>query len=254
MNLPLILILAILATPMPSPPASPTPAPAQTDPCTTGGRTAVLATIDRPTLGFSSCSVAPRDVLLEAGAQFNTGTSPLTHLGQAIWRYGAAPRLEFDALGPDYVNLRAPGSGFADAGAGLKWQFVHGTTSTAAIDLLFTEPTGAAALTAGIPTQTFNLDYGTSFGKFGLGATAAFTRGNPSANAFTTVLTDQFNARTQWFTEGIEQFGASGSNTGADFGLQYLLSDSFEVDAEAGALNGRNGSTRWTGFGFGLRF
>ena len=252
MNLPMILILTVLAA-VPSPSPAPTPGPAQ-DPCSSGGHAAILAAIDRPTLGFSACPIAWHDVLLEAGAQFNTGADTQTQLGQSIWRYGAAPRLEIDAIGPTYVNLRGPGSGYADAGAGAKWQFFRGGASMAAVDALFTVPSGAAAVTAGIPTQTLNLDYGTSSGNFGLGATAAFTHANPSVDIFTTALTNQFNQRTQWYAEGIRQFGAAGAASGGDAGLQYLLTDAIEIDAEAGALNGRSGTTRWTGFGFALRF
>ena len=93
--------------PVASSAASPSPAPA--DPC--GGPGRLLATANRPTVGFSACAVAPHTAVFELGYQNQvTGTpargSVQSQVPQNFLRIGVAPRFEIDVDGPNYIATR----------------------------------------------------------------------------------------------------------------------------------------------------
>ncbi|MFN2450007.1 MAG: transporter [Candidatus Baltobacteraceae bacterium] len=257
MNLGMTLILtALMATaPQPSPSASP-----GADPCSgPGGHTAVLAALDRPTVGFSPCALKPGETLLEAGYQHSSGSAPFAQLGQGFLRFGVARNLEADAIGPSYVQQLAPprASGFADPGAGLKWEFAHGASSAGALDVLLTVPAGSRAFTSGAPTQTVNVDYSASFGKFGFASTLGVVHAaGYDAVLPSVVASNQYNARTQLYLEAFGQ-SRTGVQTGGLFGFdggaQYLLTPQLEVDAEFGHTASQSAGAPYVGFGFGVR-
>lgn len=229
--------------------ADPTPAPSP-DPCADSGRTGMLATIDRPTVGFSACAVKRNDVLAEFGYANQTDAGGATPAyPQGLIRYGAAPNLELDVLGP---------SGHFDSGAGLKYELRHDASGSEAIDFLYTAPNGAPGYSAGYAVETVNFDAGTSLGgTWSGGITLGYQMGAVSALLPSAVVVKQFTPSSQAY---VEAFGATrtrpggGWRIGYDAGLQYLLNDRLEVDAEAGTTASDQTHAHYLGFGFGVRF
>ena len=253
-NLLTILILTALASPTPAPAATPTP-----DPCGKDGHTAVLSAINRPTVGFSPCAIKPHEFLGEFGVQPERGTSDFVQIGQGFMRFGEAPNVEVDVIGPAYQTQSAPvhASGFADSGVGMKWEFAHSQSSAFGMDVLLTAPTGAAAFTAGVPTQTVNVDYSTSFGKFGVASTIGALHTNAYSSLLpSVVVSNQWTDNAQWYAEAFAQTKTS-ANTGAllgfDGGVQYMIAPQLELDVEAGRTISDVARERYVGVGVGVR-
>jgi hypothetical protein len=253
----MILIFALATVASPSP--SPTPKPA--DPC---GSTQVnlLAALNRPSIGYSACTITPGQNVDELGYQNTVGSgADVAAYPQGFLRFGLVPDLEFDLIGPAYGVSALGGSrsaGFFDTGIGAKYRFWHDTQRALAVDFLYTAPTGAGSFTAGGPTATLNLDYSMPLaGRLGLATTvgaqraAGFSSVLPSA-----VVSYQWNARAQAFIEAFGQTHTSpqgGSLFGMDAAMQYLLTPDLEFDVEIG----RTVSTdrrHYVGFGLGARF
>lgn len=248
----MILILAVAATPAPA--ASPAP-----DPCgTAGGHTALLSTLNRPTIGFSPCAVKPRESVLEFGYANQAGDTASTTYPQGDLRFGLAPSVEFSLLGPAYQVTRAPAAenGFLDWGAGLKWEAAHTAQSALGFDFLYTVPNGARAFTAGKPTATINADYGTSLSdRFAFGTTIGYIASSggwlPSV-----VFTNAFNTRAQFYAEAYAQTKmqpGGGTLFGLDGGIQYLITPALEVDFEAGSTSSEIARAHYLGAGVGVR-
>lgn len=257
----ILILAAVTATPSPSP--SP-------DVCG-GTHTNLLATLNRPSIGFSACAVKPREFLAELGYQNSTlENGRATQYPQGFLRYGVTTNWEVDVIGPAYglaggdVNR----SGFFDSGLGAKYEIWHDANAAFATDLLYTLPTGAAGFTTGGATQTLNLDYSTSLSSIfsfattvGGASTYAASLNGEEGRFFTllpsAVITDQWNPRAQAF---IEAFASTrtrpdgGSLFGQDIAFQYLLTAQFELDVEAGQTVDDTGYSHYVGFGFGARF
>lgn len=247
----------LAATVAAAPTPSPSPQAAHSDVCTAHGHTAVLNAVNRPTVGFSPCAIKRGEALLELGAQAGGGGSGQTHFGQGFLRFGLAPGIEIDAIGPDYILQRDPAArGFADSGLGMKWQVASDAQSAAGIDLLYTTPNGASALTAGHSTQTVNFDYARSFGNFGFATTLGALHANYDALLPSVVLSNQFNDRAQWYAEAFAQTHyapGSGALMGLDGGLQILVTPDLEADAEIGRTISDTQRTRYVGAGLAIR-
>jgi len=268
MNLGIILILALLASPAPSPRPAATPA---TDPCG-GTTTGLLAALNRPTIGFSACAVKPHESVWEFGYN-NVAQSDGSHAAiypQSFIRFGFGRRLELDVIAPLYAVQQFQGTvqrGFLDSGIGAKYEFFQDESSVAAADLLYSMPTGATTFTAGAPIATLNLDYGralspvsgfattigiqSSYSQDLNGRSARFTSLVPSV-AFTT----QTNPRTQFYVEAFGQTRLrpdGGTLFGINGGIQYLLLPYLELDAELGQTSTDLAHTHYLGFGLGLR-
>lgn len=245
MDLGIILILTALAGPAPSP----SPAAPPADPCG-AAHTALLAALNRPTIGFSPCAVKPRDVVFEAGYANQTGGQSISLYPQGFLRYGVSPNLEVDFIGP---------SGKFDSGVGAKYEVAHDDTSALGLDLLYTMPTGSAVFSAGAPVMTFNVDYSHDVGsRFGFGTTAGIAHyGAVTALVPSVVFSNQFNSRAQLYAEAYASTKLrpdGGSLFGLDGGAQYLLSPQVEVDAEIGRTQTDVAASHYVGFGFGVRF
>ncbi len=273
------MIAAAQNVPVPSAPvASPSPSPgAPDDPC--GGDARLLATLNRPTVGYSACAVAPGAIILEEGYQVQeqgsgATASIATQYPQSFTRIGVGRGLEFDVIGPYYNTLAGPdgkgGSqrthGYQDSGLGLKYEFVPRGRYTIAIDALYTAPNGSPGYTVGGATETINFD--ASFAAtptFGIGATLAssFTSGfntdgklsrfsvfTPSA-----VLTKQFKGFYQLYAEYVyvSKLGPDrGGRAFADYGVQHLLNKHFEIDVELGNSITANPNLQFKYLGIGL--
>jgi len=269
MNLGIILIFVVLASPAPSP--SPA-ASAASDPCG-GAPTNLLAALNRPTIGFSACALKPHESVWELGYNNvpQSDGSRTAVYPQGFIRFGAARQVELDIIGPNYQVQNTAGNlqrGFTDSGIGAKYEFFQDASNVAAIDFLYSVPTGAPAFTAGAPTATVNFDYGRSLSPAsGFGITlgvqstyaqalsrrsARFVAWLPSVS-FTT-LTDP---RTQFYAEAYGQTPLrpdGGTLFGIDGGVQYLLTPNVEVDAELGQTATDLVHGHYIGLGFGVRF
>ncbi|HEV2262842.1 MAG TPA: transporter [Candidatus Rubrimentiphilum sp.] len=257
----LALVVVALASPVPSP--SP-------DPCG-GAHTNLLATLNRPTIGFSACSVKTRESVWEIGyANAESSGAHVAAYPQGFLRFGLARGLEFDVIGPAYEAQSAPGlqqNGFLDSGAGLKYEYYQDPSNVAAVDVLYTAPTGSAAFTAGAPIATLNLDYGHSFSSSSgfattLGVQSSFASDlNGRSSRFfaalpSIVFTTQSNTVTQFYAEAYGQTRLrpdGGALFGLDGGVQYLITDSLEIDGEVGSTVTDLVRAHYVGFGFGLR-
>ena len=268
----LVFVLAAAAA-VPIPSASPAPAAAQTDPCATAqGTTSLLATVNRPTVGFSPCAVKPHEWLVEAGYANQTGSAGTgVSYPQGFIRFGAAKNLELDLIGPAYLAAHGPGGaqfGLADSGIGAKFEIAHSSDGTLGVDVLYTLPNGSKAFTAGSSTQTVNLDYSIQLSplfSFGTTIGGALTSAQSLSGQYgrfqtllpSAVLTDQFNARTQVYAEAFAQTQIrpdGGTLSGLDGGIQYLLNSKLEVDAEAGRTITDVARAHYYGVGFGVRW
>lgn len=261
----MILIFAAAAT------ASPSPAPVSADVCG-APHTNLLAVLDRPSVGFSPCAVKPGERVFELGyAGASGGDGRSATFPQGFLRFGTGPNLEVDVIGPAYslqeTSLGRTG-GFQDSGLGAKYELWHHGGAAMGLDFLYTMPTGAAALTAGAPVQTVNLDYSApvssivsvsstlgiqnSFAVSRSGASGRFTSELPSV-----LINDSWNPRAQAFVEAFGQTRTrpdGGSLFGVDANLQYLLAPQIEVDVGVGRTVTSGAPSHFAGFGFGLRF
>lgn len=254
--------------------ASPSPAPspgasAAPDPC--GGDARLLATLNRPTVGYSACAVAPGTLVLEEGYQ-NTqqgsgaAGSTLIQYPQSFIRYGVKQGFEIDLVGP-YFNKLARTSGYSDGGVGFKYEFTPRGRFTIGIDGLYTGANGSPGFTSGGPTQTLNLDVAYSITPtFGVGTTLAYlsTSGFDAAgkksrfNVFlpSFVLTTQLANKYQLYSEYVYASKLApdmGGRAFFDFGVQKLLGKRFELDIEEGISTTPDPNLKfnYVGIGFG---
>jgi hypothetical protein len=264
------LLIVVLAATAAAPSPSPSPQP---DPCG-GVKTNMLATLNRPTIGFSACAVKEHESVWEFGYnnEPQSDGSRIAIYPQGFVRFGAGRGLEFDVIGPGYAVTRQPAGsiqrGFLDTGVGAKYEFFQDTTTVAAVDLLYSLPTGAPSFTIGAPVATLNLDYGRSLSPVSGFATtvgiqssyaqdlsgrgARFVSFVPSV-----ALTTQTNPRTQFYAEAFGQTRTrpdGGTLFGINGGIQYLLAPQLEIDAELGQTVTDLVRGHYLGVGLGLRF
>jgi hypothetical protein len=241
--------------PVAAPIASPTPAP---DPG--GGAGRLLATANRPTIGFSACAVKRNTAVFELGYQNQVnGTasdgSVQTQVPQNFLRLGVAQRFELDVIGPNYERTRSYGAGspgmvtngVTDSGLGFKYEFVPTGKWTLGIDGLYTGPNGSSFLTAGNATYTGNLDasyalspttaIGTTIAVTSTGGFANGVHGRYGVTEPSFVLSTQIPHFYQFYAEYV-LVSKIGLNDGAraftDFGVQKLLGETTEIDVEYG--------------------
>lgn len=278
MNLRLILIFAISVLAMAGkaeadPAAVPLPAPAvaQSDSC--GGlHTDLLAALNRPTIGFSTCAVKPRDVVAEFGytnERFGSGDADAVY-PQSFVRYGVTPGWEVDVFAPLYADAMSAGAhrfGALDSGVGFKYQLPTAGKTQLAVDGLYAFANGARTFSAGRPTATINLDAGRSLtGTLSVGATLGYTstggqridgsNGPYRAWLPSGVVVKQLSPVTQLYAEA---YGATrirpdgGSRFALNGGVQTLVGPRFELDAEIGRTVTDLDRSHYLGLGFGVR-
>lgn len=268
----LLILSCVGADSTPAP--SPTPSP---NPC--GGPSGLLASLNRPTLGYSACAVAPDSALFEIGYQneiigVGADAQVQTQYPQNFLRLGVASRFEVDVIGPNEASERIPQSGAPDAqvngsfdsGLGFKYEFAPHGASIVAIDGLYTAPTGNKAFTAGNATFTGNLDVQYALGpETGIGTTLAFTssggfsdRGAHSRYgvfsptvALTQGLPHQFQPYFEYgYTSRVSP--SLGGRSFIDYGVQKLLGENTEIDLELGHALTADPSLKFNYVGFGL--
>lgn len=267
---------AIGASPAPTPTPSPSPSAAP-DPC--GGDARLLATLNRPTVGFSACAVAPGTVVFEEGyqnQQQGAGMNGfLIQYPQSFVRVGVKPRLELDLIGPYFNKLAVPDGagglarthGYSDSGLGFKYEFEPRGRYTVGIDGLYTAPNGSAGFSNGGATETLNLNASYAITPtFAIGTTQAFlstsgfkadgTQARYGAWMPSAVLSTQLNDNYQLYAEYVYLNKLAPDQSGrafVDYGVQKLLGKRFELDMELGhSLTADRGlQFQYFGVGFG---
>jgi len=228
----------------------------------------LLAILNRPTIGFSTCAVALHHVVGEFGIQ-NTVDAAGSNLslGQGFVRFGLGHGFEADINGPNLIaGSTVPFAGLQDLGLGMKWQFLDRPTLGGAFDLIANVPTARAGVTLGAPSTTLNLDLATALGaRAGLGLTlgaidsSGFDRRNRRQRylAFqpSIALTDLLTPRLQAYLEGVALSrtapGAAGAFT-VDGGFQYAATPKLELDIEAAQSIANGLRSHYLGLGFGI--
>ncbi len=274
--------LRVLGQTTPAPAVTPSvaPSPLAADPC--GGETRLLATLNRPTVGYSACAVAPGTVVIEEGYQNQQGSSSnpstLIQYPQSFTRIGVKERFEVDVIGPYFNRLAVPDgtggltrtSGYQDGGLGFKYEFVPTGRFVVGVDGLYTAPSGSRGFTSGGPSETANLDVAYAVTPtFGIGTTLAFSStsgftavGKQSGyNAFlpSGVLTAQLRDNYQLYAEYVylsKLAPDQGGRAFVDYGVQHLLGKRFEIDLEQGLSITPDSNLKFSyiGFGFGVQF
>lgn len=283
---------AFASTPPPTPTPSATAsraAEASNDPC--AGPARLLATLDRPTVGYSTCAVPKGAIVLEEGyqnqSQGGASASVAASYPQGFERVGVADRLELDLIGPNFNRSRsgsALATGYNDLGLGFKYELPQAGRFTYAVDGLFLAATGTGGFGAGGPTSTANIDiayaassaigFGTTLAAIstaGTTAVAATSPGTTPAGAPTAattsrygyflpsfVVTAQIPNYYQFYAELVAQTKLApdrGGRTFTDFGVQKLLGPNLEVDAEYGISFTPVAGSRfhYVGIGAGIR-
>ncbi|MGA8574373.1 MAG: hypothetical protein WB609_01640 [Candidatus Cybelea sp.] len=261
-----------VADPVASP--SPSPSPQASDPC--DGADRLLATANRPTIGFSACAVKKGTAVFELGYQNQVNGTPSngsvqSQVPQTFFRVGAATRFELDVVGPNYVATRAyPGSsavthGVTDSGLGFKYELPPEGRWTLAFDGLWTSPNGSPFLTAGSATLTGNLDasfalspstsIGTTIAFLSTGAYENTIRSRYGVTEPSLVVTTQIPNDYQFYAEYVfvSKIAPSyGGRAFTDFGVQKLLGSRTEIDVEYGHAFTGDPALRFDYIGTGL--
>ncbi len=216
------------------------------DPC--GGQSRLLATLNRPTIGFSACAVYPGTALFELGYQNQSGDAHTqSQYPQSFLRLGLRSRFELDVIGPNQLK-QAGITGASDSGLGLKYELVPKGKFTLAVDGLYTGPDGNAAFSAGNASITGNLDLTYALNATtGLGTTialsstggydAAGNHGRYGVSMPSLVISKQLRDKYQLYAEYVYSSRLApdiGGRAFVDYGVQKLLNSKFEIDAEVG--------------------
>ncbi len=253
----------------------PSPSPPAADPC--GGPGRLLATANRPTVGYSACAIKRDTAVFELGYQNEVrGTAyagaVVSDVPQNFLRIGLATRFEFDVIGPNYEGIRsyAPHSdgttthGVTDSGLGVKYELPQSGRWTLAFDGLYTGPNGSPALTAGNATLTANFDasyalspatsLGTTIAVSSTGANAVGGHLQYGVTIPSFVVTTQIPHYYQFYAEYVIVSKAGpeeGARAFTDLGVQKLLGSRTEIDLEYGHAFTGIPSLRFTYVGFG---
>ncbi len=274
--------VAVKAQSAPQPTPSPVPVAAPpADPCAGDG--SLLATIDRPTIGYSVCAVASKTILFEEGYQVQenaAGTgqwSRTVSYPQSFLRYGVSKRFELDLLGPYYNKTLASdgfgaptaNNGYQDGGLGIKFEFAPRGQFIYAIDALYTSPNGTNGFSAGASTETVNFDVAYSVTPtIGLATTFAYSstsgydalgsRSRYSVLLPSFVVTSALRGNAQLYAEYVYASKLApdqGGRAFIDYGIQKQLGTRFELDAELGnsLIGDSSKQFHYLGVGFGVR-
>ena len=243
------------------------------DPC--GGRSALLALLDRPTVSDSACVVPSGQVVAEAGYQYAALSGAGGHadnLPELELRFGLPRNNELVFMPPNFNRQYGAGgtlSGWSAATLGIKHELGYTARWLAAVEALATPSSGSAAYGSpragmamnGIVAFSPSSDTGIALQAGMSTQTVPSVSGGARYDNFNPLLT--FTWDPHWNLQYyLEVYGQSrtgpgqGSGYNADGGVQYLVSRNWEVDLEEGVrLHGQlGGFSHYTGFGFGLLF
>lgn len=118
---------------------------AQTSPSTCVGKYSMLSIIDRPSVGYSPCTVPTNNLYIESGYDYiNTISSGyLYSLPQTEMRFGIINNTEIDFFPPNYYELSSPSAkGFGSTSLGLKHIFYFDSHQIITVQGYITPPSG----------------------------------------------------------------------------------------------------------------
>ncbi len=219
------------------------------DPC--GGDSGLLNIVDRPTVGDSACVVPSKKSVLELGYQYQKLTQSAAsqqNFPEAEFRLGLPANNELVLLLPNYNHQSVtPHSGLSATAIGIKHEIGYTKTWLAAVESLFTLPSGSAAFGSqsmgvavnGIVNYTFNPTFSLSFmlgastqAQSSLNGGQHFTSVNPDL-----VLTYVLNPKVNFYGEAYGQSKTGpgqGGGYNVDGGILYLPLPNLAVDFEVG--------------------
>jgi hypothetical protein len=227
------------------------------------GPLALLAIVDRPTVGDSACTVGNKNGVLELGIQFQK-IYPVSgfqyNLPQSELRLGLPQHTEFVVLLPNYIHQSIiPHTGITSTIIGIKHRVSSTEKLQTAVESLITLPTGnnnfgsqglGLALN-GITSYniTSNLNFTFMFG------VSTQAQSKNAGGAHSTSLNP--DAVITWSVNGQSKTAPGvGSGFNSDTGIIYLLLPNMTVDAEfgqriSGVLGGLN---HYIGAGLAIAF
>ena len=261
--------------------AARTPPVRAASPSQCSGPSALLALLDRPTIGDSSCVVPQGMTVLEAGATLGRlypGPAGALDTGPNLeLRWGLPGNSEFVWLPPNFQYQRSEARsgvrartehGFGATTAGIKHEFGASRHWQWTAETLVTLPSGDGRFGSHGLGGALNAIVSYSSGPLGVSLmlgvssqTEPTDAGGGRYQSFNPdfVVTWQTGPALQFYAEAYGQTHAGYRlGWGADFdgGVQYLLGRRLEVDLEEGVrLQGMlGGFSRYTGVGLGLLF
>jgi hypothetical protein len=235
---------------------------------------ALLAILDRPTVGDSACVVPDKNVVLELGAQHATNRdgSHGFNLPEAEIRVGIPGDNELVLLPPNYTWQSGAGPARSGPGAavvGIKHELGYTANWLGAVESLVTLPTGNADFGSAGTGVAFNgiVSYSPTSNtglSMMLGVSSQTLSPNAGGGRYASVNPDfvaTWAPADKWqiYAEAYGQ-SSTGPNQGmgwnADGGVQYLLTPDVEIDTEIGfRLSGNLGGFRnYVGIGVGLKY
>jgi hypothetical protein len=239
-------------------------------PC--AGSYALLALIDRPTIGDSACVVPNRQAIVELGYQYQT----LTHQGiqqnlpEAELRFGLPLNNELAIILPnDIYQSKAPRIGATATFIGIKHQLAYRSNWVTSIEGFVVLPNGSTAFgndkTSGYFNAIFSYNLSTQFNITSmLGVSTETQTHQVGGQRFNSINPDLVLSWTPrgWIVLYVEVYGQSqtgpheSSGFNMDTGINYLLTPHFSMDLEVGQrLSGNlDGFNHYIGAGMGIYF
>jgi len=244
------------------------------DPC--AGPAALLALLDGPTVSDSACVVPFGHVILETDFQHTYLRAPggtADNYPEAELRIGLPGNYEFVFLPPNYNHQRAryssASSGLSTITTGIKHEIGYNTKWLGAVEALFTLPSGGTAFGSrglgaafnGILTYSLTAVIGLSLQ---IGVSSQTEPELAGGRRFTSLTSDlvatwQPTPKLEFYDEIFGQTNTGpgeGASYNMDGGIQYLITPSWEVDAEEGVrlIGNLGGFTHYHGFGIKFIF
>jgi len=250
-----------------------------TPPCS--GPSGLLGLLDRPTIGDSSCVVAPGKTVIEAGATagnlYGSPGGEVDTLPNLELRWGLSGNSELLWLPPNFqyesVNAgpRGPAAtvrGFGPTTVGIKHSLGYTEHWQWTAEALATLPSGDSTFGSHGIGGAVNAVVSYGNGPLGVSLMVGVTSqteptavGGQRFQSFNPdlVVTWESSPRLQFYAEVYGQSHSGyrqGWGSDADGGLQYLVTPDFEVDLEEGVrMQGDlGGFSNYTGVGLGLMF
>ena len=215
-----------------------------------GGNSALLAWVDRPTIGDSACTVPNQKVLLEIGYQYQALKTAGNgfQLPQTELRIGLPSQTEFVLLPMNYIHQsQNPRAGVAAAVVGLKHEVAYASNWLATAEAIMTLPSGsraygsqsAGAAVNGIIAYSLNPVWSVSVMAGVSSQTLPVAVGGARYNSFNpdVVITAQLSPKVQALVEVYGQSRTAphaGAGFNADAGVLYLITQNTDIDFELG--------------------
>lgn len=239
------------------------------DPCT--GPNELLALVDRPTIGFSACTVPYKKAVLETGYQYQQLIQKgyQQNLPEAEFRLGLPSNTELTILLPNYIHQTvSPHSGFSGASAGLKHEFGFTDSTVYTGQFLIALPSGSNSFgshgTGAQINAIVSHNLSEHVGVTGMLGVSSLTQssgdggGRYSSINPDLVLSYGVNELVLYLEFFGESKTAPDQHSGfmMDTGIVYLLRKNLEVDIEVGQrLSGKiGGFNHYVGAGLSVLF